>query len=113
MTKPKILFVCGRNKWRSPTAENIYKNDARIEVKSAGVSNKSAHLISSSDLIWADLVLVMESKHKIRIMEMFRGFKLPSIKSLDIPDEYEYMDEELIKVIRSSAEYHIKLLTDI
>src|SRR5512139_3631699 len=37
-SRPHILFVCGRNKWRSPTAERLYRNDNRIEVRSAGVS---------------------------------------------------------------------------
>ena len=112
MNKPKILFVCGKNKWRSPTAQNIYRNDPRIEVKSAGVSGKSPHPISNSDLLWADLVLIMESKYKSRILGLFRDIRLPPIKSLDIPDEYEFMDEELIELIKSGAEHHIKLLID-
>ncbi len=111
MNKPKILFVCGRNKWRSPTAQNIYKNDSRIEVRSAGVSEKSPHPISNSDLLWADLVLIMESKYRGRIQGLFRNLRLPPIKSLDIPDEYEYMDEELIEFIKSGVEHHIKLLS--
>ena len=112
MNKPKILFVCGRNKWRSPTAENVYRNDPRIEARSAGTSEKSPHPISSSDLIWADLVLVMENKYKARITDAFRDFHLPPIQSLDIPDEYRYMDEELIALIKSSVERHIKLLNN-
>lgn len=112
MNKPKILFVCGRNKWRSPTAENIYRNDPRIEVRSAGTSDKSPHPISSADLLWVDLVLVMEGKYKGRISGLFRDINLPSIKSLDIPDEYSYMDEELIELIKSGVEYHIKLLNN-
>jgi predicted protein tyrosine phosphatase len=79
MGKLKILFVCGRNKWRSPTAQNIYKNDPRIEVRSAGVSGKSPHPISNSDLLWADLVLIMESKYRGRIQGSFRDLRLPPI----------------------------------
>ncbi len=110
--KPKILFFCGRNKWRSPTTYAIYKSDPRIEVRSAGVSGKSPHPISNSDIEWADVILIMEPKYKARIQGLFRDLKLPPINSLEIPDEYEYMDEELIELIKSSAEYHIKLLTD-
>ena len=33
----KVLFVCAMNKQRSVTAERIYRNDARVEVRSAGV----------------------------------------------------------------------------
>ena len=109
--KPKILFVCGRNKWRSPTAERIYKNDQRIEVRSAGMSDKSSHRISNSDLEWADLVLVMESKYRWRIQRLFRDIRLPPIKALDIPDEYEYMDDELVELIKSGVEYHVRVLT--
>jgi len=110
--KLKILFVCSRNKWRSPTAERIYRNDGRIEVRAAGISNKSPHEISSSDIAWADIIFVMEGKHKLWITSRFRDHKIPMIKSLDIPDEYEYMDEELIELIKSGVEYHIKTLTD-
>jgi protein-tyrosine-phosphatase len=35
----KILFVCTANKMRSKTAEELYKNDARFMVKSAGVAD--------------------------------------------------------------------------
>jgi predicted protein tyrosine phosphatase len=108
--KPRILFVCGRNKWRSPTAERIYKNDERIEVRSAGMSGKSSHPISDNDVEWADLILVMESGYKSRISGLFRDFSLPKIENLDIPDEYQYMDEELIEIIENRVEYYIQRL---
>ena len=107
--KLKILFVCSRNKWRSPTAERIYRNDERIEVRSAGISDRSPHQISSSDITWADLIFVMEGKHTSWITSRFRNQDIPSIKSLDIPDEYKHMDEELVELIKSGVEYHIKV----
>jgi protein-tyrosine phosphatase len=107
-SKPHILFVCGKNKWRSPTAEHIYRNDARIDVRSAGLSGKSRHPISSGDIEWADLILVMESGYKSRILELFRDLALPKIENLDIPDEYEYMDEELIELIEKQVEFYIQ-----
>ena len=106
--KPRILFVCGRNKWRSPTAERMYAYDHRIEVRSAGVSAKSRHQLSINDVEWADLILVMETKHQSRILGAFRDLDLPLIESLDIPDEYEYMDEELVVMIRQSTEFLVK-----
>lgn len=108
--KPHILFVCGKNKWRSPTAERIYKNDQRIEVRSAGMSGKSRHPISSDDVGWADLILVMENGYKSRILGLFRDLSLPRIENLDIPDEYEYMDEELIELIETKVEFYIEEL---
>ncbi len=106
MNKPRILFVCGRNKWRSPTAERIYRDDPRIQVRSAGVSVKSGHRISAADLSWANLVIVMEQRYKSRILGTFRDH--PPIVSLDIPDEFEYMDEELIKLIREGVEFYLR-----
>ena len=109
--KAKILFVCGRNQWRSPTAQNIYKHDSRIEIRSAGVSDKSRHQISSADVGWANLILTMENEHKSHIQKLFKGQQLPTILSLEIPDEYQYMDEELIELIKSHTEPYIKSLT--
>src|SRR5688572_10409195 len=112
MDKPKVLFVCGRNQWRSPTAWQVYKNDPRIQVRSAGVSEKSPHQISNADVDWADLILVMENEHKPRIQSLFRDRPLPEIRSLEIPDEYEYMDQELIQLIKTGVEYQIGLLNN-
>lgn len=105
MTAPKrILFVCARNLWRSPTAEQAYRNDPRVEARSAGVSNSARRRISEHDLEWADLVLVMERKHAQRIRENLSSLELPKIESIDIPDDYQFGDKELIELIRSSTE---------
>ncbi len=108
MDKPRILFVCARNQWRSPTAEATYRKDLRLEVRSAGLSSKSAHRLSGRDLEWADLVLVMETEHKRRIAREFRDHpELPPIESLEIPDEYRKMDPELVAMIRAGTERYL------
>ena len=109
MNKPRLLFVCGRHRWRSPTAEAIYRRDPRVKIRSAGVSSKSPHQVSDKDLDWADLVLVMERKYKSRILRTFRDHpNLPPIVSLDIPDEYARMNEQLIALIQQGTEFHLK-----
>ena len=101
----RVLFVCGRNQWRSPTAERIYRDDPRIEPRSAGVSPAARRRVSVKDLSRADLVLVMERKHGVRIREQFRDEPdLPQIESLDVPDEFEFMDPELMRLIREGVE---------
>lgn len=100
MTKrPNILVVCGRNKKRSRTAEHIFKNDNRFCVRSAGLSPKSDRKISEGDLNWADLVLVMETGQRSKIWELYRHLDLPDIEVLNIPDDYEFMDEELVELL--------------
>ena len=101
---PKILFVCSRNQWRSPTAARIYANDQRIEARSGGVSQQSAHRVSQQDMEWADLILVMETRHKTRLQEMFREMQLPPIECLEIPDDFGLMDDALIDLIRVGTE---------
>ncbi len=38
---------------------------------------------------------------------MFRGLPLPEIVNLDIPDEYQYMDAELVDIIQKGVEFYI------
>jgi predicted protein tyrosine phosphatase len=101
----KVLFVCSRNQWRSPTAEAIYRDDARVSVRSRGTSNSAVRTIRENDLIWADLVLVMEQKHRSRLLANFPDLtKFLTIHVLDIPDDYGYMDTELVQLLRFAAD---------
>ena len=97
--RPNILVVCGKNKKRSRTAEYLFKNDDRFSIRSAGLSPKSERKISENDIIWADLVFVMETEHRSKIWELYRHIELPDIEVLNIPDEYEFMDEELVELL--------------
>jgi predicted protein tyrosine phosphatase len=109
----RILFVCGRNQWRSPTAKRIYRKDPRVTVRLGGVASKSSRTISERDLDWADLVIVMEPRHAARIRANFRARdSFPPMESLDIPDEYQFMDKELIEPIRFGTEHCIKSFSE-
>lgn len=106
--RPNILVVCGQNKKRSRTAEHIFKNDNRFSIRSVGVSPKSKRKISENDLNWADLVLVMETEHRSKIWKLYSHLELPTIEILDIPDEYEFMDEELIELLTDKINDKLK-----
>ena len=96
----KVLFVCAMNKQRSATAEQIYRNDPRLAVRSAGVRSGANRRVSEADLRWADVVFVMEQEHKLWIRMRFEGLTLPRIDVLEIPDEFEYMDPTLQEMLR-------------
>jgi predicted protein tyrosine phosphatase len=96
--RPNILVVCGRNKKRSKTAEHIYKNDRRINIRSAGLSPKSDRKLSENDLTLADLVFVMENDQRAKIWDIFGQLGLPKIEILQIQDDYACLDEELIEM---------------
>ena len=88
------------NKQRSVTAEQLYRNDARLEVRSAGVRSDACRRVSAGDLRWADVVFCMEREHKAWIAARFEGSDLPAVEVLDIPDEYEFMDPQLQEMLR-------------
>jgi protein-tyrosine phosphatase len=97
--RPNIVVICGRNKKRSRTAEHIFKNDTRFAIRSAGLSPSSDRKLSENDLNWADLVFVMEKEHRSKIWELYQHMELPRIEVLNIPDDYEFMDEELVELL--------------
>lgn len=77
----------------------MFKNESRFSVRSAGLSPKSSRKISENDLNWADLVLVMEPDHRAKIKKLYSFLELPKIEILHIPDEYEFMDEDLVALL--------------
>ncbi len=100
-----ILFVCSRNNWRSPTAEAIYKSRQDHVCKSAGTEPAAKKRLTAKDIVWADIIFAMEKKHKQRIVSNFpMESKDKNIIILEIEDEYEYMDEELVDMIRRSVD---------
>lgn len=104
MTKMNILFICSRNKWRSATAETIYKNHPLHQIQSTGTEPSARIKINSKHILWADLIFVMEKKHKQRISEKFQHEIIhKEIVILDIPDDYQYMDEALIEELNAKV----------
>ena len=95
-----LLFVCSRNQWRSPTGEQVWRRDPRVQVRSAGTSAGARRVVSAADLAWADVVLVMEDKHKSRLAAAFRdALAHKRLHVLDIPDDYRFMDPELVALL--------------
>ena len=97
----KVLFVCSRNRWRSPTAEKVFRDSRVIEARSAGTSASAKHRLSVRDLTWADVVMVMETSHRERIRKTFGQLAHGvAIEVLGILDEYDFMAPELVEEIR-------------
>jgi predicted protein tyrosine phosphatase len=103
-----ILFVCSRNQWRSPTAEAIFRTSGEHHAKSAGTEPGARIKLTTKLIDWADIIFAMEKKHKQRMKENF-PFEIAGKKVivLDIADEYQYMDEELIDMIKLSVNAYL------
>jgi predicted protein tyrosine phosphatase len=107
--KQNLLFVCSRNQWRSPTAERIFRDSSQFNVRSGGTSSSARRKVTERDLEWADVVLVMESRHRDALREMFgRRAREAEILVLGISDEYQFMDPELVEQLRARVEVLLK-----
>lgn len=97
----KVLFVCSQNRLRSPTAEQIYADHPGVEVASAGTNADAITPLTPELVAWADLIFVMEKAHRNKLQKKYRAeLKTARLICLDIPDDYEFMDEALIRLLK-------------
>ena len=100
----KVLFVCSRNQWRSPTGEKVFSTDPELEVRSAGTSPRARRTVNHNDVMWADVIFVMETKHRNRLKAAFpRTMQYQTVHVLDIPDDYDFMDAELVEIFETAV----------
>ena len=106
-SREQLLFVCSRNQWRSPTAASLFKNSQLYVAKSAGTSDKARIKLTANLINWADQIFVMEKRHAAIIQQKYPDSIVGrSIVTLQISDDYQYMDPELIEILESRlAEY--------
>ena len=103
-----VLFICGRNRLRSPTAEAIFASWPGIAVASAGMNPDADTPVGPELLEWADLIFVMERSHRTKLSTKFRAhLRDRRIVCLNIPDKYEYMDPQLIEKLMASVPPHL------
>ncbi|MET3549397.1 putative protein tyrosine phosphatase [Paenibacillus favisporus] len=105
-----MLFICSRNRWRSLTAEKIFEQYNMYDVKSAGTEENARIKVTAGHIGWADLIFVMEKKHERRLKEKFSlDLNGKRVIRLDIEDEYRYMDEELIEILKTRVSEYIEV----
>jgi predicted protein tyrosine phosphatase len=98
---------------RSATAHKIYEGDERFEIKSAGTDKTANTVLTEEILNWADSIVVMEKYHRNHIRKHFPDiYKIKRIVCLYIPDDYDYMQIELIAILKDKVEdvYSRKLI---
>jgi predicted protein tyrosine phosphatase len=95
-----ILFICSQNRLRSPTAERVFAPWPGLDVESAGLNHDAVVPVDVELLEWADLIVVMERTHRTRLSTRFpSALKGKRIVTLDIPDDYAYMDPALVALL--------------
>jgi predicted protein tyrosine phosphatase len=97
----RILFVCTANRLRSPTAAAVFADDPGLEVRSAGLDAACPRPLTAELVAWADRLFAMEQRHRSAIKRRFREqFGGTPVIVLGIPDEYEFMQPELIALLK-------------
>lgn len=108
--KIKILFICSKNRWRSPTAEKIFHGFKGYDVRSAGTEIAAKVKVTNGHIGWADLIFVMEKKHKRRLHDKFGPMlNHKKVFNLDIPDDFNYMDDDLIEILKARVGEYIEV----
>jgi predicted protein tyrosine phosphatase len=107
--RERILFVCTANVDRSRTAEDLYAEDPRYEVRSAGTAPFATVPLTRDLLLWADRVFVMserEDSHVTLIKLRFPRVDRPLV-DLDVEDRWRRGDPELVARLRKALASHL------
>jgi len=103
----KLLFICHSNQNRSPTAEQIFKENKKLSVKSAGLYEGSKRFVDEELVEWADMIFVMEDYQKTELLRRFpKVSKHKPIIVLDIEDVYDYMELKLISLLKEKMKLY-------
>jgi len=104
MAVRRVLFLCSRNRLRSPTAEQVFAAWPDLETDSAGLADDADTPLSTEQLEWAELIMVMEVQHRRRLLVHYRAhLKGKRVVVLGIRDEYGFMQPELIDLLLRKA----------
>jgi predicted protein tyrosine phosphatase len=100
----KLLFVCGANKLRSPTAEQVFSRYPNIETDSAGLNAEADQRVSPEQIEWADTIFVMEKSMRAKLAKQFRKhLNGKRVVCLDIADKYTFMQPELVALLEKKV----------
>jgi len=103
-----VLFICSQNRLRSPTAEQVFATWPGVETSSAGLNHDAENPLTPELLQWADIVFVMERTHRSKLSAKFRShLGNKRVICLEIPDEYEFMDPDLVRLLEAKVPRHL------
>lgn len=103
-----VLFICSQNRLRSPTAEQVFADWPGIETASAGLNHDAENPLTPELLQWADIVFVMERMHRNKLSARFKPHLGDTrVVCLEIPDDYAYMDPDLIELLKARVPRHL------
>ncbi|MGN7102329.1 low molecular weight protein tyrosine phosphatase family protein [Ralstonia holmesii] len=105
----RVLFICSRNRLRSPTAEAVFAKWPNVETDSAGLAPDADVQLDADQLDWAEVIFVMERSHQQRLSKRF-GSRLRDkrVVCLGIPDDYVFMQPELVALLEKRVGLYLR-----
>ncbi len=103
-----VLFICSANRLRSPTAEQVFSARSDLEVMSAGTDPRCGNPVTAELVEWADVIFVMERAHRTKLSKRYRSSLKARVICLNIPDNYEYMDPALVRLLETRVTPHLR-----
>jgi predicted protein tyrosine phosphatase len=105
----RVLFVCHFNRKRSATAERVFGKDPGLDVRSAGTSEDALVQVNQRMLDWAEVVFIMDGDQRRDLTRLFPGHAaLDRLVCLDIPDRYDFLDPELVALLRERTAPYLR-----
>lgn len=103
-----VLFICGRNRLRSPTAEQVFAGWPGVETASAGLNPEAESPVTAEVLEWAEIIFVMEPAQRSKLSSRFQPYlRDKRVICLGIPDRYDFMEPELIRILQEKVPRHL------
>jgi predicted protein tyrosine phosphatase len=104
-TTKRVLCVCSAGLLRSPTAAVVLSQEPfNYNTRAAGAENSYALIPVDAVLIgWADKIVCMTEQHKQMLTSSFGDRCKDKIVVLGIPDNFEYRNPELMRLIKNAC----------
>ena len=108
----RVLFVCRQNRMRSATAERVFCKRADLDVRSAGTAPDALVRVNGNMLDWAHIIFVMDDEQREWLESNFEQHPaLARIVCLDIPDDFTFLQPELVKLLEEKVASFLPLGT--
>jgi len=105
----RALFICSRNRLRSPTAEQLFGAWPGVQTDSAGLAADAEVRLSAEQIDWATLIFVMEKAQRSKLQRQYRrALAGKRVICLDIADDYAFMQVELQALLHSRVGRYLR-----
>ena len=88
----------------------MFEGSSLYQVRSVGTQPEARIVVTEGHLGWADIIFCMEKSHLERLRRKFpEALRERRVVCLHVPDEYDFMDSELLDELRAKLVHFVTL----